>query len=471
MEGVLMRTRSAIGVAWLAVLAGAAPAAAQPGAAPASGPGHAAPPPAAIARARLLAAAPAAPPAQQAAAKSGLVWDNRPGVRYGEWFTLDAKALLDGGVRSIDPDEEGEGASFEWGRRRLGVEGSITRYVEYEVSYGWEDGGAWRDVYVNARPASYVQVQAGKFKVPFGYERVTGPRSLDFVYRSRVSDALTPGRSIGIMVHGRAFDRLVRYAIGTFADDGDQPPEIEPEEEVPGRDPGEQSRTLAARATLAPLRLTSLKRKYNNLEIGGAYTRGTLPEGRNHLQGDTVYGGDFFGRHYYTKGPRTRVGFEASWALGPVSVAAEYIVSRDAREGQGVGNEAQLDNDLPEIEGRGWYVAGTWVVTGENREGGVSPKRPLFEGGFGAVEVEVRYERLRFASSGSPEEPPSDSPRAANIAGNGERAWTLGATWYLNRWAKLRFNFVSEEIDDAASSPVPGVSTLRTSVLQFQVGF
>ena len=102
------------------------------------------------------------------------------------------------------------------------------------------------------------------------------------------------------------------------------PPEIEPEESVPGDEPGEQGRTLATRVTLAPLRLTSLKGKYNNLEIGGAYTRGTIPEGRNHLQGDTVFGGEFFDRQYYSKGPRTRVGLEASWAIGPASVAAEF---------------------------------------------------------------------------------------------------------------------------------------------------
>lgn len=471
-----MRASSALTGLLLAALVGVPQAAAQPGASPISGVGDAGVRPNSTTGAPLRLTVAAVPPALPAAPQDGFVWDNRPGIRYGGWFELDVRALLDALVEAHDPDPAGEGATFDWSRRRLGIQGTVTRYVQYEVDYGFdaanEQSATWRDVFVNVRPAMYAQVQAGKFKIPFGYERLTGPRNLDFVYRSRASDALTPGRSVGVMVHGRAFNRLLRYAVGTFEDDGDQPPDLEPEEPVvPGDEPGEQGRTLAARATLAPLRLTSLKSKYNNLEVGGAYTRCTLPEGRNHLQGDTAYGGDFFGRHYYTKGPRTRLGLEASWAVGAASIAAEYIVSRDARDGQGVGGEAQLDNDLPAIEGRGWYVAGTWVITGENREGGVIPKRPLFQGGFGAVEVEGRYERLRFASAGSPAEPPSDSPRAANIAGNGERAWTIGATWYLNRWAKMRVNFINEEIDDAAASPVPGVSSLRTSVLQFQVGF
>ena len=469
-----MRASFAIGAVFMVALGEAA--AAQPGPLPAGMP-TAQPvwvwrlPTGLFASDALLSPPPSPAPAAKKA--QGLVWDNRPAIRYGDLFQCDLRALLEGGVQSSDPDLSGDGTSFEWGRRRFGVEGTVTKYVDYEVSYGWEPEGQWRDVYVNARPAAYAQVQGGKFKIPFGYERLTGPRNLDFVYRTRVSDALTPGRSIGFMAHGRAFKRVLRYAVGAFEDGGDQPPGLEPVEPLPDEAPTtpKEGRTWAGRATVAPLRLTSLPGRYNNLEVGGAYTRGTVPEGRNHLQGDTVFGGEFFDRQYYTKGLRTRMGLELSWAVGPASVAAEYIVSREAREGQGVGDEGQLDNDLPEIEGRGWYIAGVWAVTGENRDGGVNPKRPLLQGGFGAIEVAARYERLRFASAGSPAEPPSRSPRAANIAGNGERTWTLGVTWYVNRWAKLRFNFLDETLDDPALGPAPGSASLRTIVTTFLVGF
>jgi phosphate-selective porin len=424
----------------------------------------------------VLLTTPGTPPAIAAAAKKdGFVWDNRPGIRVGDWFQLDLRALLEGNLTSADPDPAGEGTVFEWSRRRIGVQGMVTKYVEYEVDFGFdeadEETAEWRDAFVNVRPATFAQVQGGKFKIPFGAERLTGPRNLDFVYRSRVSDALTPGRSIGVMAHGRAFSRFLRYAVGVFEDDGDRPPDLEPVEPLPDEEPTQEGRTWAARATVSPLRLTSLPGKYNGLEIGGAYTRGTIPEGRNHLQGDTALGGEFFDRQYYTKGPRTRFGLEATWAIGPASVAAEYIVSRDAREGQGVGNEEQADNDLPEIEGRGWYIAGTWVVTGENRDGGVTPKHPLLQGGFGAVEVTARYEQLRFASAGSPDEPPSRSPRAANVAPNGDRAWTLGVNWYVNRWVKMRFNFINETLDDPELGPAPESSSLKTMVAQVGIGF
>jgi phosphate-selective porin len=470
-----MRASYAITGALTAALIGAAQAAAQSGPAPPTGVVSLSAPGSWMDLAPIVLTSTGAPPPAAAAKKNGFVWDNRPSLRYGDWFQLDVRALLEGDLTSTDPDLAGEGTTFEWSRRRIGVQGTVTKYVQYEVDYGFdaanEESAEWRDVYVNVRPTSYAQVQGGKFKIPFGYERLTGPRNLDFVYRTRVSDSLTPGRSMGVMAHGRAFNRVLRYAVGVFEDDGDQPPELEPVEPLPDEEPSEEGRTWAARATVAPLRLSSLPGKYNSLEIGGAYTRGTVPEGRNHLQGDTVFGGEFFDRQYYSKGPRTRFGLEASWAIGPASFAAEYIVSRDARDGQGVGSEEQIDNDLPEIEGRGWYVAGTWVVTGENRDGGVNPKHPLLQGGFGAVEVTARYEQLRFASAGSPDEPPSRSPRAANVAPNGDRAWTIGVNWYVNRYVKVRFNLIDETLDDPELGPAPDSSSLRTMVVQFGVGF
>jgi len=186
-----------------AALLGAAPAAAQSGSAQPSGSGALLASGSRIRLEPVLLTTPGTPPPAAASKKDGLVWDNGPSIRYGDWFQLDVRALLEGNVTMTEPDPAGEGTVFEWSRRRIGVQGTVTKYVEYEVDYGFdeanEERAQWRDVFVNVRPASYAQVQGGKFKIPFGYERLTGPRNLDFVYRSLVSDALTPGRSIGVM--------------------------------------------------------------------------------------------------------------------------------------------------------------------------------------------------------------------------------------------------------------------------------
>ncbi len=468
---MLMRL-AAPGALAVAVLL-APPAAAQ---APGAGP-----PGPVLSAARLLPPAPPGPTvasvSSQAAppfspvAKDGLVWNGRPSLRYGDVFEMDLKLLLLADVRQSSIDVSSRGGPVVWDIRRIGVKGTIYKYVEFEVQGDLDSGGQWRDVYVNLRPLAFAQVQVGRFKIPFGYEWLTGRSDLDFVNHTRVIDAIAPGRAVGVAVHGRPFKRVLRYEAGIFEDDGDGAPGLEPTDLLPGEQPGSRSRAYAARVTIAPLRLGSLRGKYNNLEIGGAFTSSTVPEGRNHLQGSMVLGDDFFDRRYYTNGRRLRTGLELSWDIGPASIRAEYLRCREARNALGVGSEAQLDNDLPAIVSQGWYAAGTWVLTGEKREGGVEPRRPFLQGGIGAVELTARYERLRFSSPGAESEPASDSRRAAHILGSGERAFTGGLNWYVNRWVRLRFNAIRERLDDPSSGPVPDRSSFWSFVSQLQVGF
>lgn len=400
--------------------------------------------------------------------KKGFVWADHPSLRLGKLFQMDFRLKVQADVRQSPLDLASRGGAFEWRRLRGGIKGSFLKYFEYEVERDLDQEGSWRDVYLNFRYAGYAQIQGGKFKVPFGNEQLTGATALDFAERTRVSDALAPGRDIGVMVHGRVFKRVIRYQGGVFNHDGDNSPTLEPAPLLPGEQPLAEKRSWAGRVTFAPLRLGSLPARFNNLEIGGAVASGTVPEGMNNLRGEMVLGDKFFHREYYTRGRRLRLGVEMSWAPGPFSVTSEYIQSSEARERLGVGNEQGLDNDLPDIEGRGWYVAGSWVATGEKKDGGVKPRRPFLQGGLGAIEVVVRYESLRFASAGAPQEPASDSPRAANIRGNGERALTGGLNWYVNRWVKVQVNGIREQLDDPERGPVPGRSSFWTLVSRVQ---
>jgi phosphate-selective porin OprO/OprP len=406
--------------------------------------------------------------ADEPVARNGFVWEDRPSLRFGKLFRMDLRLKVQADVRQSSLDLSSRGGAFKWERLRGGIKGSFLKYFEYEVEHDLESGGVWRDVYLNFRYEAYAQVQGGKFKIPFGYEELTGPMDLDFAYRTRVSDALTPGRDVGVMAHGRPFKRVIRYQVGVFEGDGDNSPSLQPAFLLPDEKPLAEKRTWAGRVTVAPLRLGSLPGHLNNLEIGGAIAESTVPEGMNNLRGEMALGDRFFHRDYFTRGRRLRTGVEVSWAPGPCSVSAEYIRSREAREGLGVGNEQGLDPTLPEIEGRGWYVAGTWVLTGERKDGGVKPRRPFLQGGAGAIEVAIRYEVLRFASAGAPQEPRSDSPRAANILGNADRAVTGGINWYLNRWMKLQLNGIRETLDDPSQGPVPGQSSFWTVVSRLQ---
>jgi phosphate-selective porin len=117
---------------------------------------------------------------------------------------------------------------------------------------------------------------------------------------------------------------------------------------------------------------------------------------------------------------------------------------------------------------QGWYLAGTWALTGERKAGGLEPRRPVFRGGAGAVEVAARIEEMRFSSADSAGEEPFTNPRAANILQNRDRVLTLGVNWYLNRFGRVIFNAVRETIQDPLRSPLSDRTRFWSGVLRLQ---
>ena len=84
-------------------------------------------------------------------------------------------------------------------RRRVGIEGELFNLFEFEVEANLDDDEPWRDVYLDDKPRPWLQFQGGKFKAPFGRERMVGIGGLDFVERSNATNYLTPGRDVGEM--------------------------------------------------------------------------------------------------------------------------------------------------------------------------------------------------------------------------------------------------------------------------------
>ena len=157
------------------------------------------------------------------------------------------------------------------------------------------------------------------------------------------------------------------------------------------------------------------------------------------------------------------MGLELDWRPGPFSLKSEFIHVQDERRGQGLRTE-----DLPNLISRGWYVSGSWAITGEPKADNIEPRKPFLQNwGMGALEVAARIEQLRFGSS-EHNGRASRSPRAANILGNSDRAWTVGLNWYLNRWSKIQFNLVREKIEDIQRSPILGQDRYWTRLCRLQ---
>ena len=214
------------------------------------------------------------------------------------------------------------------------------------------------------------EVQAGKFKMPFGLEENTSATNLDFAYRSMASQRLAPGRDRGLMVHGAVMHKVVRYEAGWFAHDGKNARNSNVEE-VYGNG------TVAARVSVQPFRKHHPLLK--DLLVGAAVTGSHVDEGFPGLHAHSALDAPFYTSQGV--GQRPAAAHRPRVPLAPGSGVAQGGVHAgiDATSGQSL--EA---TDLEPLTASGWYVSGTWILTGEKKADSLAaPLRPLFRGGWG----------------------------------------------------------------------------------------
>ena len=403
----------------------------------------------------------------------GFTWKQHPSIRYGSNFRLDFQAKLQEDAHASYPDADGlkdavtgEPKVFDLHRNRIGIEGRLFKHIDFEVEreltekeltereilQGIPSQSQWKDVNVNVDYIKNAQIQVGKFKIPFGLDELTGDSHNDFVYRSLGASYLSSARDVGLMVHGRFFKRGLSYSAGVFAHDGDNARS----KKIEGGD-----ETVAARVSGVPFRKVGVP----GLELGTAFTVSKLSDDSfrpNGLRGRTVMTQDTFFEPVYVKGQRRRWEGDADWTAGPVSMRTEFTQVIDQRQGQGFGGE-----DLPDVRARSWYLTGTWIVTGEEKTRPVKAANDFLQGGFGAVELAARYERIWYDSVG--EGQVFRGPRAENVQGSGDRVLTLGVSWTLNRFIKLQVNGIRERVEDPDRSPVANGAAFWSRVFRLQL--
>jgi phosphate-selective porin OprO/OprP len=390
--------------------------------------------------------------AKRAAGKS-----KHPGFSVGKALTIDFSGRIEGDLRDATPALGYDSVQPQWQDRRVGVKGTAFQRISFEVSrelgqdfetkIGLSEKTAWRDVYARTWLTKTINIQAGHFKLPFGFEEMTGETDLDFIYRSLASRVLAPGRDGGVGIDGKLrAPRRIGYAVGFFTRDGSNARTSQTEG---GRD------AVAGRVTVAPFETPKAAAP---LTIGFSVARSHVDDNLG-LRGRTVIGDGIFFDRSYVNGARQRFAADLSWANGPASVASEYIWDSDQRLGMGFNGD-----NIPSIRAGGWYVAGTWALTGERKHGRLEPRREFLGQGIGAFELVARYEGLRFNDASYPGAI-FGFPTAESLQANGERATTVGLNWYLNRYVKLQGDVIHEAIADPERSPAPSTGGRFTSVI------
>jgi phosphate-selective porin OprO and OprP len=411
-------------------------------------------------------------PVQKSGERFQLSFKNRPSLRIGEFAQIDFKAKwhfdfrrfspsainLPGIVNALPADPD----LFYLSKARFGLKGKVTKYFDYEVERDLRadidetlnEYHPWKDNYVDVNLHRLIHVKIGKFKMPFGLEELGSEDRLDYAIKSRVTDALTPARERGIMLHASRGNRW-EYQVGMFRYDGEG-------SGVHGQPTA--GRTFAARVAGQPLRsLKQLPSTIRRIQFGLAGTKGEMFAGQNGVNGQTFSGFTFFDR-MFVRGDRKRIGFELAWAEGPASIKGEYMRMSEERRQQGIRGE-----DLPDKISDGWYVTGGWNLFGKMKSRGGAPENPFWIGrGFGAVELSARLDVLRFYGAKTAAGLPSRSPRAPTILPNSDRTWTFGPTWYLNRFLKIQVNGQREWVTDIDRTAVFGRHSFWSGIVRLQ---
>lgn len=128
----------------------------------------------------------------------------------------------------------------------------------------------------------------------------------------------------------------------------------------------------------------------------------------------------------------------------------------------------------------GYYLQGSWLITGESRRydpaaGAFQAPRPFVPftayGGLGAWELALRYSHtdLNYREGFSGLMPLEDGVR-----GGEQDIWTLGLSWYINPSVRLLFNYLRIDVDRlnpaSLANPLPFGPAPATPPIGVQIG-
>jgi phosphate-selective porin len=345
------------------------------------------------------------------------------------------------------------GSQFLIRRARVDVDVMFYQWITAKIQTELTEGNnsstqvSLKDAYLDLAFLPELRFRAGQFHVPFSLEEFgTSDNFIDFIERSLVN-TLAPARDRGVKIYGGLMGGIINYHLGGFNGTGEDASD------------NNGDKDLAFRLEYSPFR-TSDSFWLKGLQFAGNVTWGnedgtTTPPGQTIARTPNRF--TFFASQT-ARGDRLRYGGDFAWWVGPASLKFEYDVQTNQR--QGLPGGVNLDD----VTATGWYVSGTYVLTGEDkqRSGNVIPRRPFnpFSGetGLGAVEVGLRWAELSFDSD-SPVNLFSSSLSPVNIPGggitatNGAQSLTLGANWYFNQWTRAMLNWNYYWFDNALGTP------------------
>ncbi|HET7809004.1 MAG TPA: porin, partial [Steroidobacteraceae bacterium] len=136
--------------------------------------------------------------------------------------------------------------------------------------------------------------------------------------------------------------------------------------------------------------------------------------------------------------------------------------------------------NLPDPDFTGYYLQGSWVLTGESRRYNAvtgsfqnpRPKTPFsVNGGLGAWELAARFSRMNLNFNEGLE---GAAATPDSIRGGDQQVWTLGVNWFPNPNVKVMLNYLLIDVDRlnpaGPSNPQPFGPAPNTPPVGVQIG-
>ncbi|MCM8918658.1 MAG: porin [Candidatus Thiodiazotropha sp.] len=349
-------------------------------------------------------------------------------------FQLGGRVLIDAAVYSEDKNTLGNGSELR--DIRFDLEGRFYADFIYEMSIDFSDGEAdIKDAWF-AYDANYPwRYTIGHFKEPFSLEEMTSKKYLTFMERA-LPNTMVPGRSLGFGMNW--IGGQTTFTAGLFGDDYNDDADDEGDE-------GDEGWGATGRLTYAPL---ADERSVIHLGLAASYRK---LDDEQEFRFDSRPESHLTDIRYLDTGKLnmsdslTLFGLEGAWVSGSVSFQGEWIQALLLRD----------EHENPSFSG--WYLQGSWFLTGESRHykqrsGRFGRVRPLND--YGAVELAARYSTLDL--------------NVAGIEGGSSDNITLGINWHLNPQIRLMVNYIIVENDIFADADGDVIGEDEPALIQFR---
>lgn len=330
----------------------------------------------------------------------------------------------------------GLGFVDELRRARLGVEGTAPGGFSYLFEVELSEGNVEiTDATLGWRASDAVVITAGQQNNFQSLDELTSSRFTSFIERAAFTDAFNFERRLGLSA--TATSGPVTAQLGVFSDN------------LRDLDEGDDTISVDGRVVFAP-RLGDAQLHFGASahwrDNGDLVARGTATRYR---QRPFIHASDarFVATPALAVDRETNYGLEAAVIHGPFHATAEaHWLNADLIAG-------------PDPTFFGFYVEAGWFLTGETRgyrgarwdRTRVRRGGALEEGGFGAIQLNLRYDHLDLNASG--------------IVGGVQNGLQFGVTWIPTDHVRFLINYGRLSYDDAAIAAAGGDRDYGVDVL------